>query len=120
MPISFSSADYLQFPPPGFSLRWYAPISATRPGWRDLRSLHIAGVDDAAATVLGTLLAFSIVRGRYPGRALVIQVATAPLVVPTIVYSVAVYGLFADLRLIGKWQGIALAPHGPRAAVRRG
>ena len=31
--ISFSSAPFLQFPPPGFSLRWYAqPASRRRPG----------------------------------------------------------------------------------------
>ena len=31
-----------------------------------------------------------------------------PLIVPTIIYSVAVYGLFSSLRLIGDWRGIVL------------
>jgi len=37
------------------------------------------------------------------------QIATAPLAVPTIVYSIAVYGLFSTLKLVGHWHGIALA-----------
>jgi ABC-type spermidine/putrescine transport system permease subunit II len=48
------------------------------------------------------------VRGRYPGKEIVNQIAAAPLIVPTIIYSVAVYGLFARLQLIGDWRGIVL------------
>jgi putative spermidine/putrescine transport system permease protein len=54
-------------------------------------------------------LAFSLVRGRYPGRMLLDRLAIAPMIVPTIIISVAVYGIFAKLRLIGAWYGIALA-----------
>jgi putative spermidine/putrescine transport system permease protein len=109
-PISFSSSSYLRFPPPGLSLRWYQAYLHD-PVWIDatLRSLKIATVTTGLATLLGTLLAFSIVRGRYWGREAVNQLAALPIIVPTIVYSIAVYGLFAQLKLIGLWQGIALA-----------
>jgi putative spermidine/putrescine transport system permease protein len=108
-PISFSSAQSLQFPPPGYSLRWYKTY-INDPVWMAAtwRSLSIALWSTVLSTVLGTLLAFSIVRGRYPGKALINQMATAPLIVPTIVYSIAVYGLFAGFKLIGNWQGIVL------------
>lgn len=110
LPTSFTSAEQLSFPPPGFSLRWYRAYLAD-PAWIEatLRSLGIAAVTTGLATVLGTMLAFSILRGRYPGRGVVSQIATAPLAVPTIVYSVAVYGLFAGLKLVGDWHGVALA-----------
>lgn len=110
VPVSFTSSDYLGFPPPGFSLRWYAAFFDD-PVWiaATLRSLAIAAAVTGLATVLGTLLAFSIVRGRYWGRGLVSQIATAPLAVPTIVYSIAVYGLFSAFKIVGQWQGIALA-----------
>jgi putative spermidine/putrescine transport system permease protein len=109
-PISFSSSSYLRFPPPGLSLRWYQTY-LNDPVWIDatLRSLKIASVTTALATLLGTLLAFSIVRGRYWGREAVNQLAALPIIVPTIVYSIAVYGLFSQLKLIGLWQSIALA-----------
>ena len=108
-PISFSSASYLQFPPPGWSLRWYASY-VNDPVWlaATFRSLKIAACTTVLATVLGTLLAFSLVRGRYPGREWVNQVSAMPLIVPTIIYSIAVYGLFSSLRLIGDWRGIVL------------
>lgn len=108
-PISFSSSSSLMFPPPGWSLRWYRAylndeiwIEAT------LRSLGVAGVTMVLSTMLGIMLAFALVRGRFPGKALVNQLATAPLIVPTIIYAVAIYGLFAWLRLIGLWQGVVL------------
>ena len=109
-PISFSSSSYLRFPPPGLSLRWYQTY-LNDPVWIDatLRSLKIAAVTTVLASLLGTLLAFSIVRGRYWGREAVNQLAALPIIVPTIVYSIAVYGLFSQLKLIGLWQGIALA-----------
>ncbi|MBL8698102.1 MAG: ABC transporter permease [Alphaproteobacteria bacterium] len=108
-PISFSSSSSLMFPPPGWSLRWYRAylndeiwIEAT------LRSLGVAGATMVLSTVLGIMLAFALVRGRFPGKAMVNQLATAPLIVPTIIYAVAIYGLFAWLKLIGLWQGIVL------------
>lgn len=109
-PLSFSSASYLQFPPPGWSLRWYRAY-LDDPAWINatLRSLKVACLATVLATVLGTALAFSLVRGRYPGRAFVEQLATTPLIVPTIIYSVAVYGTMSSLRWIGDWRAIALA-----------
>src|SRR5262249_32654087 len=109
-PISFSSSSYLRFPPPGLSLRWYRAY-LNDPVWIDatLRSIKIALFTTALATLLGTLLAFSIVRGRFWGREAVNQLAALPIIVPTIVYSIAVYGLFSQLKLIGLWQSIVLA-----------
>lgn len=108
-PISFSSSSSLQFPPPGWSLRWYAAY-LDDPIWIEatLRSLWIAVVTMGLATPLGLMLAFALVRGNFPGRALANQIATAPLVVPTIIHAVAIYGLFAWLKLIGNWQGVVL------------
>lgn len=108
-PISFSSSEYLQFPPPGWSLRWYEAYW-TDPQWIDatFRSFKIAFVTMLLATPLGTLLSFCLVRGRFPGRAIVAQMTLLPMVVPLIVYSIAVYGLFAQMRLIGSWFAIAL------------
>jgi ABC-type spermidine/putrescine transport system permease subunit II len=108
-PLSFSSSAYLQFPPPGWSLRWYIAYIED-PAWIDatIRSIKIAGSTTVLATVLGTSLAFGIVRGRYPGKALVNQISLAPLIVPVIIYSISVYAVFAQLKLIGDWRAIVL------------
>jgi putative spermidine/putrescine transport system permease protein len=108
-PISFSSSAYLQFPPPGWSLRWYeAYFNDTT--WMDAtwRSLKVASATTVLATILGTLLSFSLVRGSYPGKSALNQISLLPLIVPVIVYSIAVYGLFGQLHLIGHWEAIVL------------
>ena len=109
-PLSVSSAPYLEFPPPGFSWRWYENYFGD-PVWiaATWRSLKIATAAMLLSLLVGTPLAFSLVRGRYPGRVVLERLAAAPMIVPAIILSVAVYGLFAKLKLIGAWYGIALA-----------
>jgi putative spermidine/putrescine transport system permease protein len=109
-PISLSSAAYMQFPPPGLSWQWYERY-LDDPQWIDatLRSLYVGAATAVLALALGVPLAFSLVRGRFPGRWLVERLALAPLIVPTIILSIAIYGLFAKLKLIGEWYGLVVA-----------
>jgi putative spermidine/putrescine transport system permease protein len=108
-PISLSSSAYLQFPPPGWSWKWYEAYFADST-WMDAtyRSLNIAVWTTILTTIMGTMLAFSLVRGKYRGVTILNQISLLPLVVPVIVYSIAVYGLFGQLKLIGHWQAIVL------------
>lgn len=109
-PISLSSAAYMQFPPPGLSWQWYERYFDD-PQWIDatVRSLYIGVATAILALVLGVPLAFSLVRTKFIGRVLVDRLALAPLIVPTIIFSVSLYGLFARLKLIGEWYGLAIA-----------
>ncbi|MBV8411619.1 MAG: ABC transporter permease [Alphaproteobacteria bacterium] len=109
-PISLSSAPYMQFPPPGLSWQWYDRFFDD-PQWLDAtwRSLYIGSATAGLALALGVPLSFSLVRGRFAGRALLDRLALAPVIVPTIVLSVSVYGLFAKLKLIGAWYGLVVA-----------
>ena len=68
-PISFSSGSYLRFPPPGFSLKWYARYFGDV-GWIDAtyRSLQIGAATTVLALLLGIPLAFGLARGRFRGR----------------------------------------------------
>lgn len=108
-PISLSSSAYLQFPPPGWSWRWFEAYFNDST-WMDAtwRSLKVAAWTTVLAMLLGTTLSFSLVRGRYKGTAVLNQISLLPLVVPVIVYSIAVYGLFGYLKLIGMWQAVVL------------
>ena len=109
-PISLSSAPYMQFPPPGFSTRWYDRFFED-PQWIEatVRSLYVGGATALLALALGVPLAFSLARGRFAGRVLLDRLALAPLIVPTIILSVGLYGLFAKLKLIGEWYGLVVA-----------
>jgi len=109
-PISLSSAPYMQFPPPGLSWQWYGRYLEDSQ-WIDAtwRSLQVGTATAILALLLGVPLAFALVRGRFFGRLTVDRLAMAPIIVPTIILSVAVYGLFARLKLIGEWYGLVLA-----------
>jgi putative spermidine/putrescine transport system permease protein len=109
-PLSFSSAPFLQFPPPGFSLQWYERYLGD-PVWisATLRSVEIGAATVALSLLTGLPLTFSLVRGRYPGRAMLDRLMATPMIVPTIVTSIAVYGLFVRWQLVGSWLGLAIA-----------
>ncbi|MFI5001232.1 MAG: ABC transporter permease [Reyranellales bacterium] len=109
-PISLSSAPYMQFPPPGLSWQWYERYLED-PQWIDatVRSLYIGVATAGLALALGVPLSFSLVRAKFWGRIVVDRLALAPIIVPTIILSVGVYGLFAKLKLIGAWYGLVVA-----------
>jgi putative spermidine/putrescine transport system permease protein len=110
IPMSFSAAELLAFPPPGWSLRWYLNFFE-RAEWTlaARNSFVIASLTTLCATALGTLTALGLVRGRVPLRNVVTAVFLTPMIVPAIVTAAAVYGLYARLGLTGTIPGMVLA-----------
>jgi putative spermidine/putrescine transport system permease protein len=110
VPVSFSSGMYLQFPPPGFSLRWYEDYFGD-PQWIDatVLSIEIALCVVVLAVAVGALAALAIVRLPFPGIGLVRMVLMTPLIVPSVVVAIAVYSVYVSLHLIGSFLGIVLA-----------
>ena len=109
-PVSFSSAKYLQFPPPGWSLQWYQNY-LERPGWvpATFVSIRVAIMTTILATTLGTAASLALVRGRFPGRNAINSFMVSPLVVPGIIVAIGVYFFYAQARLVGNPLGLALA-----------
>lgn len=109
VPMSFSSTSYLVFPPTGFSLRWYAEYFSS-PDWINatLFSIKVAALTAVSATVIGTMAAVALVRGRLPGHDILYALLLAPLIVPHIIVAIAVYLQFAPLRLTGTALGFML------------
>ncbi len=69
IPMSFSRTDYLQFPPQGLSLRWYAAYFSDA-DWMASTwfSLKIALATALTSTVVGTMAALAFVRGELPSK----------------------------------------------------
>ena len=63
IPLSFSAGTYLSFPPPGFSLRWYANFFG-RTDWLSAASLSlwVGAAVMLLATALGAPAALALVR----------------------------------------------------------
>jgi ABC-type spermidine/putrescine transport system permease subunit II len=110
VPMSFSSGRYLEFPPPGWSLRWYQ-IFWESLDWRgSFRiSFEVALLTTALALALGLPAAFAIVRGNPPFKRFFLSLYALPILFPVIILAVSLYYLFAPLHLVGTRIGLALA-----------
>ena len=109
-PLSVDPSPFIRFPPQGFSLTWYAAYFTSGP-WIDstLLSLRVGLGASAIATVVGTLAAIGLVRGRFPGRAVIGVLLISPMLLPLIVVAIAIYSVYAALQLVGQPSGLILA-----------
>ncbi|QEL22906.1 ABC transporter permease [Bosea sp. F3-2] len=110
IPISLGSEPFIQFPPRSLSLRWYLELISD-PAWVEsfIFSLKIAVATTVTATIVGTLAALALVRGRLKFASALQVLTLAPLVVPHIVIAVALYLVFAPIGLTGSFLGFLIA-----------
>jgi ABC-type spermidine/putrescine transport system permease subunit II len=110
VPMSFSSASSLEFPPPGFSLRWYQSFFDD-PRWLDAARIStlVAATSSFAAVVLGGLAAYGLARGTFRGREVLEANFVAPLIIPPVITAVALYIVFARVGLLGTLPGLILS-----------
>ena len=109
IPVSFTSGQFINFPPDGFSLRWYHTYLDS-PVWVNatIRSFIVAIGTGVLATLLGTAAGFVLVRQRVPGRAALLSLILAPLVLPRIILAVGLFYLYARIGLVGTVLGLVL------------
>jgi putative spermidine/putrescine transport system permease protein len=107
--ISFSSAPFLEFPPPGLSLRWYRNLFAD-PDWISAITVSVEVLIPSSimATLLGTAAAYALVRGRVPGATLITACLMLPVVVPAIITAAALFGVYRGLGLNGTITGLII------------
>jgi ABC-type spermidine/putrescine transport system permease subunit II len=110
VPMSFSSASSLEFPPPGLSLRWYESFFGD-PRWLRAaqNSLIVALAASVLALALGSIAAYGLVRGRFRGRAVIESNFILPLILPPVITAVALYIFFARIGLLGTIAGLIVA-----------
>jgi putative spermidine/putrescine transport system permease protein len=108
--ISFSSGNFLAFPPPGLSLRWYRAIAGD-PEWVSafLVTLKVGGLTALFATLLGVPAAFALVRYVIPAKALISALILSALVTPPIVTAISTYLFYVQLGLDNSLVGLACA-----------
>jgi putative spermidine/putrescine transport system permease protein len=84
--MAFSSGERLQFPPAGYSLRWFRAVLESSLLMDGLRlSLIIAVASTALATIAGTAAAIALNHYRFSGRVAVQAFLMLPLALPAIV-----------------------------------
>jgi putative spermidine/putrescine transport system permease protein len=109
-PLSLEPGAILRFPPQGISFRWYGEYFADNE-WltSTILSFKVALGAASIATVAGTLAAVGLARTSPSVRNLCNLVLMSPILLPTIVVAVAMYGLYASLRLVGTPSGLVVA-----------
>lgn len=109
--MSFTPTMLLQVPLRGFSLRWYAEVFSYD-AFIDsaLLSLHLAAFAAAIAVVLGFLASYALVRGGFRGRDALVVLFTSPLVVPAVVFGIAMLQVTNRVGLYGSYWAL-LAAH---------
>ncbi len=109
IPLSFSSAAFFVFPPPGFSLQWYVKYF-TASGWLDStwHSLEIAALTAGLALSLAVPAAVAV--SRWPSRmsTVVYLAILSPVIMPSIIVAVSTFFWLSKIHLTHTIVGVAL------------
>lgn len=110
VPMSFSTAASLKFPPPGYWLGYYRAFFSD-PHWTGplMNSLAAASMTMVITLLVATPAAFALIRLDFFGKRAFRMLTLMPLLVPHIVLALAYYIYFGELRLLQSLTGIVLA-----------
>ena len=98
--VSFTSGFSLKFPPPGYSLRWYAALADS---WQlqfaGRNSLEVAAATTALTMIAGVPAAVAISRSKTATARVLDMMFMSPLVLPTLAFGLAALMWFTLLGL---------------------
>jgi putative spermidine/putrescine transport system permease protein len=84
-----------QFPPPGYTLRWFAAAWERQDIWNAIGlSLKVAALSTAMALILGTLAAAALARTKFFGREVISLLLVLPIALPGIVTGISLRAAF--------------------------
>jgi putative spermidine/putrescine transport system permease protein len=111
IPTSVTQTTQIQFPPVGFSTKWFAE-ALTSPIWIDafLKSIRVGVLTAVFTTLCGLALARVGTRSKSSVIKTAIQVAAIiPLIVPVILLGIGIYDVQGRLNLLGTDFGLVIA-----------
>ena len=96
IPMSFSGAEYLQFPPQSLSLRWYEEFFTSSKWLRAAaNSLTIAVATMLVSTILGTLASIGITsKAMKKGGRFLNMLLLTPMIMPSIIAAIGMYMVY--------------------------
>jgi len=110
IPMSFSGAQYLEFPPRQWSLRWYESYFAST-AWMQATatSLKAGALTALLATPLGVLAAYGLQASRTRFANALTMLLLTPIVIPVILIGIGVFYAYVKLHLVNTLLGLVLA-----------
>src|SRR5262245_31865147 len=110
IPVSLGEGQFLEFPPRGLSLKWYAAFFGNE-SWTDaaLLSLQVGFGATFISVIVGLMAWIFLKRTAFRGKTIIIGILVAPLVIPTIILALGLYLIFLRLNLVNNVAGLILA-----------
>lgn len=110
LPMSFSGARFLAFPPPSWSLRWYEAYLGSAAWMQATRVSLIVAVSSAViATIFGTAAAYALNLMQSRLVRSLQALLLLPLIVPIVITAVGVFLVYAQIGLLASLTGLILA-----------
>jgi putative spermidine/putrescine transport system permease protein len=107
---SVTSGNIIDFPPDGFSLRWYEKIAAAGELWDAfLRSLYVAAICTIVAIPAGTLAGLALARYAIRFEKALQIYLLLPFTIPLIGSGIGLMLVFGELRLLGSLWPVGVA-----------
>lgn len=110
MPMSFSSSRYIEFPPPGFSTRWYESFFNSTAWTTALKNSLVIGImTTILALVLGILIAEGLNKSNFKGKSIITELFMMPMLVPGIIVGISLFRFESELKISGTLTGLIIA-----------
>lgn len=108
-PISFSADPSFQFPPRGWSTRWYTSFFSSS-AWMSAvgNSIFIGVFVALTASILGTIAALAINRSTSRLASTTQTLMLTPMIVPPIIAGAGIYTFFLRTGLVGTYFGFIM------------
>jgi putative spermidine/putrescine transport system permease protein len=108
--LSFGSSQWLIFPPPSWTLRWYQDLFAD-PRWLEsaLTSAKVAAIVTVLSVVVGLFASLALTRGTFRGKETLRALFLTPMILPVVVLAVGLYAFFLKIGLNGTLTGFVIA-----------
>ena len=98
--FSFNDSLFATFPLKGFTLKHYGTMAANTGMLAALQnSILVAVCSSLIATAIGLMAAIALTRNKLPGNSIILAAFSLPLIVPSIVFGVAI--LIIMLKFLG-------------------
>lgn len=109
VPVSFTESNFLEWPPKGFSWKWYDAYFSS-PVWREatIRSFVVALCVGTLSVAIGVPAALALTRFTFGMKRFVLPYILMPLIAPNIIVALALFYYFADLGLVGTSSGLVI------------
>lgn len=110
IPMSFSSSQYLEFPPPGFSTQWYEAFFNNISWTTALKnSIELGLLTTVFALILGVMASIGLQKAKFRFKGVITEFFMMPMLIPAIIIGLAIYRFESQWHLSGTMTGLVIA-----------